>query len=354
MTERLILPAPTDAHVHFREPGSPEKEDFETGTMAAVAGGFTTILEMPNNPTRPTISPERLKEKIDLATGRVYCDVGFFFGAIPESVKHFRDVLDRIFGIKIYEEETTGELLVNKDKDLEYVIANCDGSRPIPVHASGLMLKKSLELAKRYNKWIHACHVATEEGILMIKKAKEDGIRSTCEVTPHHLFLTQDDLSYIGSYGVMKPPLATKRDQQALWNNMDVVDIIATDHAPHQKEKDMLNPPSGTTGLETAIPLLLTAVNEGRLTKERLIELICTNPRRIYGIRETPDTYTEVDMNGSYVIDAKNFKSKAKWSAFDGARVTGRIRKVVLRDNIVFDGDSIRQPASGRVIYPKF
>ena len=353
--EFFRLPAPVDPHVHLREPGATQKEDFETGTMAAVAGGYTTVLDMPNNPGEPTTSPEALQEKINLAKDRVYCDIGFYFGAILDSVRHFEQIENQVFGFKTYMEETTGDLLVTEQRDLESIFSNRSGKLPIPVHASGKTLQNAIDLAKKYNKWLHACHVATEEGILKIKKAKEDGIRVTCEVTPHHLFLTEDDLPRLGPFGMMKPPLATKRDQQALWDNLDIIDALATDHAPYTRNEKLnsIKPPYGVTGLETAIPLMLTAVKEGRLSMKKLIELIYINPRKIFNISETPDTYTEVDLDDSYVIDNKNLYTKAKWTPFDGAKVTGRIRKVVLRGNIIFDGENIMQPALGKVIYPK-
>jgi carbamoyl-phosphate synthase/aspartate carbamoyltransferase/dihydroorotase len=252
-------------------------------------------------------------------------------------------------------EETTGDLLVTEQDDLESIFSNWSGKQPIPVHASGRTLQNAIALAKKYNKRLHACHVATEEGILKIKKAKEDGIKVTCEVTPHHLFLTEDDLPRLGPFGMMKPPLATKRDQQALWDNLNIIDALASDHASHTNGEKINSPkpPAGVTGLETAIPLMLTAVKEGRLSMEKLIELIYVNPRKIFNIPETPDTYTEVDLDDSHIIDSKNLYTKAKWTPFDGAKVTGRIRKVVLRGNVVFDGENIMHPALGKVIYPR-
>jgi carbamoyl-phosphate synthase/aspartate carbamoyltransferase/dihydroorotase len=195
-----------------------------------------------------------------------------------------------------------------------------------------------------------------KEEILLIKSAKEYGIPVTCEVCPHHLFLTRDDLPAISQghpgRGEVRPRLATKEDMDALWANLDVIDCFATDHAPHTlAEKDGENPPPGFPGLETLLPLLLTAVDEGRLTLDDIIKRSVINPSRIFSLPEQPETWVEVDENASYEIHAAEMKSRCGWTPFEGWKVKGRVRKVVLRGKDVFrDGEVLAPPGYGQDI----
>lgn len=358
MSETLKLPGLVDTHVHLREPGATHKEDFETGTRAAVAGGFTKIVDMPNNPI-PTISSEALQEKIDLAAGRIYCDVGFHFGATADNCEAFETVKRSVFGLKIYMNHTTGNLLVDNDSNLERIFQMWPktDAGPILVHAEGASLEKAIHLAREYDQRLHACHVSRADEIALIRAAKEAGQEITSEVTPHHLYLTEAaaDPAFFGPFALMRPPLATEADVQALWEGIDsgVVDMIASDHAPHtDSEKRSANPPFGIIGLETTLPLMLTAVAEGRITLERLIELISTNPKRIFHIEDTPETYTEVDLKEEYSLGLKDFYSKANHSPFRFRRVTGRVKRVVLRGQVVYDGENVVGEPSGKVVYP--
>ncbi len=346
MQKLIRLPGLIDSHVHLREPGATQKEDFETGTKAAIAGGYTLVLDMPNNPVA-TISPEALQEKIDLAKGRIYCDVGFHFGASSKSIQYFNEVPPKVFGLKVYMNQTTGDLLMEDDSTLEAVFSAWPKETPVLVHAEGDTLQKAIGLAKRFGNKLHVCHVSLEKEIDLIKEAKANGLNLSCEVSCHHLFLTDEDAKRLGSYGIMKPPLSGKEDQKALWQALvdGTIDMIASDHAPHTKEeKQGGKPPYGVPGLETTLPLLLTAVNEGRLTLERLIELTSTNPRKVFGIAEQQETFVEVDMGESYVIDEKALQTKCGWTPFAGMKVTGKVKKVALRGKTVFDGENIFGP----------
>lgn len=352
--ELLTLPGLIDPHVHLREPGATHKEDFETGTMTAIAGGYTTLLDMPNNP-EPTISLDALQRKTELAGNRIYCDVGFHFGATAKASKYFETVKNRVFGLKVYMNHTTGPLLVEEPDDLETIFSTWPRNRPILVHAEGKTLCNAIDLAEKHKQRLHVCHLATEEEVLMVKSAKEAGLAVTCEVTSHHLFLTENDVLDKGAFAVMRPPLATQKDQKALWDNLDVIDMIASDHAPHSREEKLNSekPPFGIPGLETTLPLMLTAVSQGRLSLDRLVELTSTNPKRIFNIGDMPETYTVVDLKHSYIVDSKNLKTKAGWTPFEGMRVVGKVAKVVLRGNVVFDGENVLQPAIGKVVFPR-
>lgn len=351
--ELVRIPGLVDPHVHLREPGATYKEDFETGTTAAIAGGFSTILDMPNNP-EPTISPEALQRKIVLTGNRIYCDVGFHFGATAKGVEYFEEVKDQVFGLKIYMNHTTGTLLMEDRDELNGVFARWPREKPVIVHAEGETLATAITLARLNNKKLHVAHVATKEDVEMVRRAKEEGLPVTCEVTPHHLFLTEADAQTLGPFGIMKPSLKTEKDRLALWENLEsgVIDMIATDHAPHTKEEKLSEkPPFGIPGLETALPLLLTAVAEDKLTLDQVVELTSTNPRKIFGIIKQPETYTEVDIKESYIIDASKLRTKCGWTPFEGMEVVGRINKVVLRGEVVFDGEEVKGPR-GKVIFP--
>lgn len=354
MQNLIRLPGLVDVHVHLREPGATQKEDFETGTKAAIAGGYTLVLDMPNNPVA-TVSPEALQEKMDLAKGRIYADVGFHFGASSKSIQYFTAVKNKVFGLKVYMNQTTGDLLMEDDQTLEAVFAGWPKDMPVLVHAEGDTLQKAISLVKKFGNKpslplrgkLHVCHVSLKEEVELIRNAKREGLNLSCEVSCHHLFLTKDDVKKLGPYGMMKPPLESKKDQEALWQALvgGTIDMIASDHAPHTKEeKEGEKPPFGVPGLETTLSLLLTAVNDGRLTLERLIELTSTNPRKVFGLPEQEETFVEVDMEENWIIDDKALQTKCGWTPFAGMKVTGKVKKVVLRGEMVFDGQSIFGP----------
>lgn len=351
MSQIVTLAGLIDVHTHLREPGATQKEDFESGSKAAIAGGYTAILDMPNNPI-PTVSEEALEEKINLAKGRIYCDVGFNFGATPTNSQYFETVKNKVFAIKVYMNHTTGDLLMEDQKALEDVFSKWPKGKVVMVHAEGDTLQKAITLAKKFNQKLHVCHVSSKFQIELIKKAKNEGLDLSCEVSCHHLFLEELDVEKLGPYGMMRPPLATEEDRKSLWDNLDTIDMIASDHAPHTKqEKDGPNPPNGVPGLETTLPLLLTAVYEGRLTLERLIELTSKNPRKIFNIPDQPDTYVDVDTDIRYQISDKQLFTKCGWTPFEGMEVVGKIKRVVLRGNVVFENGKVLGPY-GEVMLP--
>ena len=201
MSKIITLPGLIDTHVHLREPGATQKEDFQTGTKAAIAGGFTQVLDMPNNPIA-TINPEALSSKKKLAEGRVYCDIGFHFGASESSVQYFPQVAEQVFGLKVYMNQTTGDLLMSDDQVLEKVFSSWPKEKVLMVHAEGETLEKAISLAKRFgNKQslrsgdlkLHVCHVSLKREIELIKAAKAEGMKISCEVACHHLFLKDTD-----------------------------------------------------------------------------------------------------------------------------------------------------------------
>lgn len=377
MPKIVRLPGLVDVHVHLREPGNTQKEDFSTGTKAAIAGGYTTVLDMPNNPNS-IVTPETLKEKIKLARRKIYSDVGFHFGGSRVAVPYFEQIKTQVFGLKVYMNHTTGNLLMESDEELDEIFSKWPRTKILMVHAEGPTLSKAIGLAKKYKNRLHVCHVSLASEINQIKKAKENGIKITCEVSAHHLFLTEEDLKRVGTFGIMKPPLSTKKDVEYIWKNFDAIDMIASDHAPHTVEEKLntKQTPFGVPGLETTLPLLLNAVNEGRLSLDRVIEMTSITPKRIFGLnnrhsepevknlktkfqdpsgpldhQDDMDTFVEVDMNEEWTIRNANIISKSGWTPFDGMKIKGKVKKVVLRGKIAFDGKEFFGPF-GKIIYP--
>ena len=221
---------------------------------------------------------------------------------------------------------------------------------PIVAHAEGRTMAAVLLMAAMYDRSVHIAHVSLREEILIIRTAKERGLKVTCEVTPHHLFLSQEDIPSIGrGRSEVRPDLATPADVQALWENLDVIDCFATDHAPHTlQEKDGEKSPPGFPGLETALPLFLTAVHQGKLEISDLILRMHTNPRKIFQLPDQPDTWIEVDPEASWEIRARDLHSRCAWTSFEGYGVTGKVQRVVLRGKEAYkDGAILSQAGFG-------
>lgn len=348
----LRLPGLIDPHVHMREPGAIQKEDWDSGTAAALAGGFTTVLAMPN--TAPPIFDARtLDLSLDAARSKARCDYGQFVGAGPDNSVAAAAVASRSAGLKMYMDMTFGELRLDDMALWLPHFKRWPADLPIVVHAESRSMAAAILIAAIHDRPVHVAHVSLREEILLIKAARESGLRVTCEVTPHHLFMSEDflDSEHPGRTEV-RPRLARRSDVDALWANMDIIDCFATDHAPHTlQEKDSEKPPPGFPGLETALPLLLTAVHEGRLTVEQIAEKCVANPRRIFKLREQPETWIEVDDEAQFEIHAADQHTRCGWTPFEGWKVRGRLRRVVLRGQAVFkDGALSGAPGFGRDI----
>jgi carbamoyl-phosphate synthase/aspartate carbamoyltransferase/dihydroorotase len=350
----ITLPGLVDVHVHLREPGSEHKETFAAGTRAALVGGIVTVLDMPNNPGAPTITPAALADKAARAAAGACCDVGFHYGATPANTATFAAVVDEVFGLKLYLDHTTGTLLVDRLDSTAAILAAWPADKPLLVHAEERTVAAVLGIIALQPRRVHFCHVSLGSEIRLIRAAKERGLPVTCEVAPHHLFLSEADVLRLGPYGLMKPPLRTGADIDALWDHLAVIDMIATDHAPHTRaEKESGTPAYGVPGLQTALPLMLTAVAAGRLTLDRLVELMATTPRRVFALPEPPDTYVEVDPAAHETIRNADQYTRCGWTPFDGWAVQGVVRRVVLRGKeVARDGAVSAIPGSGRVLRP--
>ncbi len=351
----LRLPGLIDPHVHVREPGATHKEDWDTGTAAALAGGFTAVLAMPN--TRPpVIDAATLALALDAARAKARCDYAQYLGAGPDNAEIAASLAGRVAGLKMYLDQTYGPLRLDDmtlwaEHFAHWSQPGPAKRAPIVAHAESRTMAAVILMAKLFDRPVHIAHVSLREEILLIRRAKEAGIPVTCEVGPHHLFLSAEDIPALGQgRSEVRPRLATRADQQALWDNLDVIDCFATDHAPHTAaEKDGDNPPPGFPGLETALPLLLTAVREGRLALQDVVCRMHDNPRRIFGLPEQEETWIEVDADAAYDIRAAEGQSRCGWTPFEGRQVYGRVRRVVLRGQEAFrDGRVLAAPGSGR------
>lgn len=349
----LVLPGLIDVHTHLRVPGGEHKEDFATGTAAALAGGVTMILGMPNT-SPPLSTPEAMAQARARAAAQIRCDVGLFAGASPEQMDQLTAVAPQAVALKIYLNDTFGPLRVEDVPTLRACFREWPREKLIAMHAEKQSVAVGIGLAATYDRPVHFCHISRREEIELIADAKMRGLPVTCEVTPHHLFLTEEDAARLGPLGDMRPVLGTADDVATLWAHInDTIDCVATDHAPHTlAEKHSPQPPPGVPGLETSLPLLLTAVDQGRLSLDRLIAVMHTNPRCIYGLPEQPDTQVEVALT-PYTIRHEQMHTKCGWTPFDGREVVGRVQRVTLRGQVVFAAGKVTAaPGNGRLLPP--
>ncbi|XP_067326291.1 multifunctional protein CAD [Anolis sagrei] len=350
-SQKLIrLPGLIDVHVHLREPGATHKEDFASGTAAALAGGVTMVCAMPNTcPALIDAASFALAQKLAEAGAR--CDFALFLGASSDNAGSLGPVAGAAAGLKMYLNDTFSDLKMDNVSLWMEHFEKWPKHLPIVAHAEKQTVAAILMVAQLYQRPVHICHVARKEEILIIKAAKQKGIEVTCEVAPHHLFLCQEDLGRIGEgRGQVRPTLGSREDMEALWENMATIDCFATDHAPHTLEEKLgKDPPPGFPGLETMLPLLLTAVSEGRLTVEDIVARLYENPRRIFGLPLQEDTYVEVDLEQEWLVPPSTTFSKSHWTPFEGMRVKGTVRRVILRGEVAYiDGQVLVPPGYGQ------
>jgi dihydroorotase len=383
-----ILPGVIDSQVHFREPGAEHKEDLETGSRAAVAGGVTGVFEMPN--TKPlTVSPETLADKIARATGRMFCDFAFYIGGTRENARALPELecLPGCAGTKVFMGSSTGDLLVDDDAGIDLILSQVrrraafhseDESRlrsrkheqrpgdaashPVwrDAEAARLCTERLLRLARKYGKRIHVLHASTADEMPLLAANKD---LATVEVTPHHLTLAAPEAyERLGTKAQMNPPLRERHHQNAIWKALlsGIVDVLGSDHAPHtlaEKAKPYPDSPSGLTGVQTLVPIMLDHVNKGRLTLERFVDLTSHGPGRIFGIArkgriaEGYDAdFTIVDLKRRARITNQWMESRAGWTPYDGIEVTGWPRGTIVRGRrVMWDGE-ILGPALGQPI----
>ena len=384
-SNKVVLPGIIDTQVHFREPGSTDAEDLESGSRAAVLGGVTSLFEMPNtNP--PTSNLVEFEKKLQLAKNRMHSNYAFYFGATPENTEQLSQLknLKGCCGVKLFAGSSTGNLLVDKEKDIEKVISNSD--RVVSIHSEDeeiLKLRKKfikkgdvhshpewrntesamsstrrvVKIAERYNKKIHVLHVTTKEEVDFLAMHKKN---VTFETTPQHLTLYAPDCyDKLGTYAQMNPPLRTKEHYDRLWvaikNN--IVDVLGSDHAPHlkkNKDKEYPNSPSGMPGVQTIFPVMLDHVNNGKLTLQQLINLMCENPCKIFGIKNKgylKEGYdadlTIADMSKEVVIKNEMIASKCGWTPFNNHKVKGFPVATIVNGHLVMSDGKVVMESKG-------
>ena len=325
-----------DVHVHLREPGATQKEDFLTGTRAAVSGGFTFVIDMPNNPV-PTFSLQALEEKIQLADKKAVCAVGFHFGTNGKNLGEFKNAYShpRVFGLKVFLNHTTGDFLIDDPKVLEAIFSAWESEKPIMVHAEGKKVEECITLSQKYDRRLHVCHISQKEEVEMVRLAKKKKLKVTAGVTPHHLFLTETDIQKLGNFALVKPLLEPKRNQGSLWQGIldRTIDIVESDHAPHTKqEKLSAKPASGVPNLETTLGLMFKAVHDGKLQETDVLRLLYESPRRIFNIPRQSNTFVELDPQKPYIIGENGYQTKCGWSPFDGWAAYGKVERVVINN----------------------
>lgn len=341
-----VFPGLIDTHVHFRTPGAEHKEDWESGSRAAAAGGITTVIDMPNT-TPPTTTAERLAEKRVIAGTKSVVNFGFFLGVDqmnPDIPAH----PGNIAGIKLYLDTTTGNYKIEDEKFLKKIFSTKDH---FALHAESETFERIMKMLEPTGNPVHLCHANTAHHLQTARHYKQRGYPLTVEVCPHHLFLNTRDLTRLKGYGMVKPPLPTPKDQQELWAGIEdgTINTIATDHAPHtNEEKESNNPPFGVPGLETSLALMLNAVNQKRLALTKVVELMCENPAKTFGIRNKgmiKEGYdadlTVVDMRLEREVANKNLFTKCGWSPFAGIRLKGWPVKTFVNGMLIYENENV-------------
>lgn len=388
-----ILPGVIDTHVHFREPGLTHKEDLETGTLSAIAGGVTTIFDMPN--TDPlTITAKTLQDKLQMAKGRAWCDYAFFIGGNADNTDDL-DVLEKMpgcCGVKIYMGSSTGSLLTAKDDVILSILKK--GVRRVAIHAEDeerlesrkhiaeashdvmdhpnwrdtetalLASKRAVRLARKAGRPIHLLHVTTSDEMAFLSDHKNI---ATIEVTPQHLTLSAPECyKNLDTLAQINPPVRDKHHQEALWQAIrnGLVDTLGSDHSPHtrdEKTKSYPTSPSGIPSVQTTLPIMLNHVNKGRLSLERMVDLLAHSPQRLYQIAGKgriavgyDADFAVVDLQKSHTITNKWIKSKCGWTPYNGMTITGWIQGTILRGSLVMWEDEFLESHGGRkVVFTK-
>jgi len=368
----LALPALIDPHVHFRTPGATHKEDWQTGTAAAIAGGVTTVFDMPNN-TPSITNLELLNEKTKIIdeqinSGGIDINRYFYLGATENNLDELERCKEKIIAVKVFMGSSTGDLLVDKIESQKKIFSKCaELGIVVAVHAEDenkinsnknnfstptifehnqirntdvatTAVKNAIELARQTKAKVYILHVSTAAEVELIRATKKEGLTVYAETTPHHLFLDETAYKTLGTLAQMNPPLRTKNDQIALFSalNDGTIDAIGTDHAPHTlSEKSTPYPasPSGVPGIETYLPLLLQAYHDGKISLEKIADATHYNLEKIFDLKPNNDLVV-VDINEEKAIDNKNLKTKCGWSPFAGMVLKGWPKFTILNNKI--------------------
>lgn len=399
-TGLFVLPGLIEDHVHFREPGMTYKEDFETGSRAAVAGGVTTVIDMPNGTNPPLKSVETFEQKVALVQGRSFVDYGFIAAVVPENLDEIDALAEAgVVAFKIFMGETVGAIEIpdngvmleayglvaqtgrpmvthaENDEIIQHLMRRfkSEGRNGIRAHLEARPVVSEVEAIQRAVLYAQATgarlqilHVSSKEGIDVIRRAKQAKVAVTAETCPHYLLFSTEDIDRIGNPIRMNPPVRGSYHPEALWEAISdgTVDVIGTDHSPHTDEEklndDIWSTIPGWTGVETTTSLMLTEVNRGRLTLEHLVALRSRNPAKVFGLYPRKGSLnigadgdlTLVDMKKRGVIRSASLQSRSKYTPFEGREIHGMPVATVVRGQIVMrDGEIVGRPA-GEYIRP--
>jgi dihydroorotase len=382
-----ILPGVIDSQVHFREPGLVHKEDLMTGSRAAALGGVTAVFEMPN--TDPaTTNAEALADKLRRAKDRMHCDFAFWVGAMHDNVADIPELerLPGAAGIKVFMGSSTGRLLVADDEGVLAILkqtrrraafhsedeARLEERKALrvrgdasshPVWRDELAALRSTErlirLAREAHAQVHVLHISTGEEMAFLAGAKDV---ASCEATPHHLTLSAEDYARLGAKLQMNPPVRGPAHRDAIWRGLQqgVVDVLGSDHAPHtleEKARPYPESPSGMTGVQTLVPIMLDHINAGRLSVERFVDLTSAGPQRLFGIvgkgriaAGYDADFTIVDMKRSETIRDDWIASRSRWTPYDDKTVTGWPVGTIVRGRRVMWEGELTAPATGEAV----
>ncbi len=361
-TGLTMFPGLIDPHVHFRTPGLEHKEDWRTAAKAAIAGGYTTVFDMPNT-IPPTITESRLKDKHAIINAQLKeVDIPLryklFFGADKQHFNQIPLVAKDVIGIKVFMGCSTGDLVIDDDESLDAVFDIASKNNLIvAVHAEDEHLlnqnkmnykgpmtyaahstlrnievarhavEKAITLTRKYGTQLYILHVSSKPEIALIKMAKQEGLPVFAETTPHHLFLDESAYDTLHGRAVVNPPLRLKEHNLELFNAIHegIIDTIGSDHAPHttsDKEKPYGQCPSGMPGIETTLALLLNAFHENQLLLQEIVSLTSTRARKIFHLAENDDMVL-VDLNKIKTVDESKLNTKCGWSPFAGRSLKG-------------------------------
>ncbi len=380
-----ILPGVIDTQVHFREPGASHKEDLESGSRSAVMGGVTAVFEMPN--TNPlTTTPEAVADKVARGTGRMHCDFAFWIGGTHDNARHVAELerLPGAAGIKVFMGSSTGSLLIADDAGIAEVLKRTrrraafhsededrlNERKPLRVpgdpsshpvwrdeETALRSTRRLLKIAREQRALVHVLHVTTQQEIALLSAHKDI---ASVEVTPHHLTMDASEYKRIGTLAQMNPPVRDAHHRDGLWNGLQqgVVDVIGSDHAPHtleEKAKPYPESPSGMTGVQTLVPLLLDHVNAGRLTLQRFVDLTSSGAVRLFGIAGKGRVavgydadLTVVDMKRRETIRNEWVASRVGWTPYDGKEVMGwPVGTIVRGAKVMWEGE-LATPSQGQ------
>ena len=393
-----LLPGAIDPHVHFRDPGQPEKEDLESGSRAAASGGITSFLDMPNNIPN-AIDRTTIQNKLDIAAKKCVTHHGFFVGATRRNLADIQSVegMTGVCGIKIFMGSSTGDLLVHEQGDLERIFSNTGGI--IAVHAEDenrlqerrshfeertdiaahaeyrdtecamIATKRAVSLAKEHEHRLHIVHLTSAEEANWLPSRKGDLV--TTEVCVQHLTFDDRNMEELGTRGLVNPPIRYEEDKEALWRRLHdgTIDCVVTDHAPHSLESKSVGypgSPAGMPGVETSRPLMLTHAMNGRCKVRDVVKWMCEGPAKVYGMKNK-GSLIEGNDGDLAIVDLDNWRiasdsetwTRVGWTPYDGMRLTGWPSFTVVDGEIIhlressdtLKGQSIGLPgASGRAL----